>query len=60
MNLEALLRDISPDSLVHMASELGQRSEALAKESPSWSRLYGFLSIEMDAAAIGQRTGISL
>lgn len=64
MTLDSILQDVSPESLEFMAAQLGQRSETLAEAfgdaAKAWSRLYGFLSVEMDCAALRQRTGISL
>jgi hypothetical protein len=64
MNLNSLLADIEPAALDEMASSLSERSVMLAKEADpaasAWQRLYGYLSVEMDCAALRQRTGISL
>jgi hypothetical protein len=62
VNLESILRDISPESLANMADALSDRSATLlASGDPAarpWGRLYGYLSVEMDCAALERRTGI--
>lgn len=59
MTLEAVLGDISPESLANMAGALHDRGATLlASAEPSarnWGRLYGFLSAEMEVAAFSRR-----
>jgi hypothetical protein len=64
MDLPEILKDISPESLTEMSGSFGERAAMLAREQDPaagpWVRLYGYLSVLMDCAAIEQRTGISL
>lgn len=64
MNLSEILKDISPETLTEMSGSFGDRAAMLAREQDPaarpWVRLYGYLSVEMDCAAIEQRTGITL
>jgi hypothetical protein len=64
MDLGNLLAGIDPGALDGMSAALSGRSAELARENDveasAWSRLYGYLSVEMSSAALRQRTGVSL
>jgi len=64
MDLGNLLADISAPALSEMSEALEARALRLAQDdnpgARAWARLYGFLSLEMDCAALRQLTGVSL
>ena len=64
MDLPEILKDISPETLTEMSGSFSDRAATLAREQDPaarpWVKLFGYLSVEMDCAALAARTGITL